>query len=109
MNPVLMDQLEPDTAARLVSAGTRRRYPEKTYLFHEGDEPNGVFLVEAGMLRVDRTLSTGRRVLLTLATPGDVVGELSVIDGAPRSATAATVSESRVLVVRPADFSDLLR
>jgi CRP-like cAMP-binding protein len=108
MASALMDEVSADTAERLLSVGTRRRYPAKSFLFHEGDEPSSVIVVETGMLRVDRTLSTGRRVLLTLATPGDLVGELSVIDGVPRSATAATLTESRVLVVPAGPFNDLL-
>ena len=103
-----MDEVSPDTAELLLSAGARRRYPAKSFLFHEGDEPSSVIVVETGMLLVDRTLRTGRRVLLTLATPGDLVGELSVIDGTPRSATAATLTESRVLVVPAGPFIDLI-
>lgn len=86
----------------MVDAGNRRRYPARTFLFHEGDPPATVFLVERGMVRVERTLSSGRTILLTLAVPGDLVGELSVVDPAPNSATAQTLVDSRVLAV-PAD------
>ena len=103
-----IDQLSPSTAQRLVDAGARRRYPAGTYLFHENDDPNGVFLIEEGMVRIDRTLASGRTLLLTLATAGDLVGELAVVDDRPRSATAATVHDSRVLVVTAAAFEDVL-
>jgi CRP/FNR family cyclic AMP-dependent transcriptional regulator len=104
----LLEQLSSETAERVVVAGTRRRYPARTFLFHEGDEPNGAFIVEEGLIRIDRTLSSGRNVLLTLATAGDLLGELSVVDGSPRSATASTVTDSRLLVIPMRAFADIL-
>lgn len=97
-----------ETARRFESAGVRRRFPPRCYLFLEGDAPSAVYLVEVGMLRVDRTTPSGRKVLFSLATPGDLVGDYGAIDNSPRSATASTLTEARLLVV-PADaFRELI-
>lgn len=102
-------EFSSEVMERLVGAGTRRRYPARTFLFHEADPPATVFLVERGMVRVERTLRSGRTILLTLAVPGDLVGELAVVDPAPHSATARTIVDSRVLAI-PADrFEPLMR
>lgn len=91
-----------ETARRFETAGVRRRFPPRSYLFLEGDAPSAVYLVELGLVRVDRTTPSGRKVLYDLAAPGDLVGDYGVIDDAPRSATASTLNDARLLVV-PAD------
>jgi CRP/FNR family cyclic AMP-dependent transcriptional regulator len=104
----LLEELPPASAGRLLELGARRTYRSGSYVFHESDRPDSVFLVERGMVRVDRTLRSGRRVLLTLVTEGSLVGELSVIDATPRSATAAAVRDSVLVVVPAARFCELL-
>lgn len=93
---------------QLAEIGTRRRYPARSFLFHHGERSDSVLLVEEGMLRLDRDTSAGRTVLVELATVGDVVGELGVIDDSPRSLTASTVSSTRVVVVEAKRFRELV-
>ena len=102
-------EFSPETMALLVDAGTRRRYPARTFLFHEADPPATVFLVERGMVRVERTLRSGRTILLTLAVPGELLGELAVVDPASHSATAQTIVDSRVLAIPAERFEELMR
>jgi CRP-like cAMP-binding protein len=104
-----LDELPPGLVARIRAAGRRRELPAQATLFHQGDPENGVFLVEAGLVRIDRTLSNGRQVLLALARPGDIVGELSVLDGSVRSARATTLVPSAVVIVPARVFAGLLR
>lgn len=103
------DEFASVARERLATEGTTRQVPRRTTVFHEHDEPHAVFVVEQGLLRVDRTLFSGRSVLVTLAVPGDLVGELSVIDAAKRSATASAVVDSRLFVVPAPAFRRLLR
>ena len=97
------------TAAALAEAGVRRRYPPRAYLFMEQDEPTQVYLVEIGLLRIDRLTHSGRPVLHELATPGDLVGELGAVDDSPRSATASTLTDTRLLAIPARDFREVMR
>lgn len=108
MGPDYLEALDPAARQRLLSTGGRRSYPARSYLFHEGDEPTGVLMVEAGLLRVDRTSASGRVVLLDLATAGSLCGELGVIDDAPRSATASTVTECTIRHIPAGVFREVL-
>ena len=104
----LLDELPRPVVQDLISVATRRSYPARSFLFHEGDDSSSVVLVETGLLRIDRVTQSGRQVLFELAFPGESVGELGVIDASPRSATCATVKDSTVLSITATDFRRLL-
>lgn len=109
MSRGLLPDLTPRVRDRFLAAGIQRRYPARSYLFHEFDEASSVFLVERGLLRVDHTTRSGRRVLLDLASRGEFIGDLAAIDHQPRSATVSTVDEAQVICVTGSDFRALLR
>ena len=109
MGQTFLSTLSPDLIRQLEEAGTRRRYPARTFLHHELDESHHVFVIETGLIRVERSLQSGRTILLTLAGPGQLPGALGVIAGTPRSAAARTVVDSRLLAV-PADrFTEMMQ
>lgn len=77
--------------------------PRGTMLAREGQPGNEFFVVLQGRAAVRRR---GRRIA-TLGK-GDFFGEMSILDGAPRSATVATETDGVVLVIRRREFSALL-
>jgi CRP-like cAMP-binding protein len=97
----------PDAlTAALRAEGHSRTLLRGQTLFVEGDRPERVFLIERGRVLITCTGLEGKETVLGLEGPGDVLGELSVLDGGPRSATAVTL-EPVEAVVAPA--SALLR
>lgn len=108
MVETFLRSLDTVAADKIRQSGVVRTYPARSYIFHEGDDGNAVLLVETGLLRIDRTTSSGRIALLDLAIPGSLIGELSVIDDAPRSATLSTVTECSVRFIPAAAFKALL-
>ena len=63
-------------------------------LFHAGDPGNGCYRVDEGLLKVVMVSHTGSERILAFLGPGDIVGELSIIDGRPRSASVVAVRDS---------------
>ncbi len=61
-------------------------------LFHEGDAPTTAFLIESGEVEIS-LLRRGRRMVLSRLGTGDLLGEMAVIDDAPRTATATAISD----------------
>jgi len=104
----LPDELPLESRRRLLGTASSRTFGPQQQVFCAGDTPAAVFIVETGLIRLDRTLTSGRTVLFTLAAPGDLVGELSLIDGAPRSATATAMTDSSLQVIAAADFTAAL-
>ena len=79
--------------------GHTRKFQRGHALFTEGDRAERVFLIERGWVTVTCTAPGGREIVLGLRGPGDMLGELSALDGEPRSAMAVTLSEVEAIVV----------
>jgi CRP-like cAMP-binding protein len=86
----------------------RRRYRRGEAIFLQGDISDRLFILEQGFVKICRSAPTGQEVVLGVRGAGDVVGELSTIDGQPRSANAVALGavEARVLGAR--EFNDAL-
>jgi len=78
---------------RLIECMVRADYPDHTYLFHEGDPSDGVYLVLKGQVEIVRIAGTREKILQTVA-PGDYFGEVAVLDGLGRSTSARARGET---------------
>jgi CRP-like cAMP-binding protein len=85
----------------LFKGATPVRLCEEQILFHAGDAGDGCYRVDDGLLKVTMLSPSGNERILCFLGPSAVVGELSMIDGLPRSAS--------VVAVRPATLSFLSR
>jgi CRP-like cAMP-binding protein len=93
----------------LAAAGTVRPLPRGTTLSQEGHGPHQVWLLRSGRVEVFRDDPAGHRTVLAIRSAGDLIGELSAIDGHMMSATSVAIEDGSVLVL-PADrFSALWR
>jgi len=84
---------------QLRSLGTRRSLPAGATLFLEGDEPYDLMIIESGDVKLVTTARNGQETLLDVLSAGEVLGELSAIDGASRSASAVALT--------PIDFTSI--
>src|ERR1700693_640076 len=71
-------------------------YPEGEVIFRQGDEGSALFVIEDGAVEISYGEGRGKIMLATLFT-GQYFGELSLFDGAPRSATATAAKKSRLI------------
>jgi CRP/FNR family cyclic AMP-dependent transcriptional regulator len=78
--------------------GRRRRFRRGQTLFTEGDRAERVFLIEGGCVLISCASPEGREIVLGLRGRGDIIGELSTLDGEPRSATALAVDDVDAIV-----------
>jgi CRP/FNR family transcriptional regulator, cyclic AMP receptor protein len=79
----------------LASVLKRQDVAQGTHIFHAGDSGSAFFVVAAGRIKISLTRQ-GREVVLTELGPGDYFGELSVIDGRPRSADAVALTRTEL-------------
>jgi CRP/FNR family transcriptional regulator, cyclic AMP receptor protein len=73
-------------------------------LFIAGDPGDGCYRVEQGLLKVSMIAPSGAERILAIVGPGGIVGELSTIDGLPRSASVAAVRDAELTFVSRATF-----
>jgi CRP/FNR family cyclic AMP-dependent transcriptional regulator len=102
----LFRHLPEDALADLIARMARRRYRKGEVIFHEGDPGDALHLVLSGMVKIGRVSGAGDETIVTSIGPGESFGELVLLDGAPRSATATALEPTETLVLgRPAFVS----
>lgn len=75
-----------------------------TCLFREGQRGTGAFMIESGRVELMKRVR-GSETVLAIAGPGEILGEMALIDGNPRSATAITTTETVLLAIPASQFS----
>lgn len=99
--------LAPDARARLALRLERRELEPGSVLFREGDPGGSLALVLDGEVEVSTTLQ-GREQVLAVVGPGGHVGEVSLLDGQPRSATVRARTATRIMSLSsPAVLAEL--
>jgi CRP/FNR family cyclic AMP-dependent transcriptional regulator len=88
--------LSPEARHGLAERLTRRAVRRGDSLFTEGEQGEAVYLVLDGKIKITRAASDGRENLIVVMGPGDVLGELSLFDPGPRTATATAVVDTEV-------------
>ncbi|MEW6685833.1 MAG: Crp/Fnr family transcriptional regulator [Candidatus Edwardsbacteria bacterium] len=77
-------------------------------LFHEGESGEQMFLIRSGKVRISKRSGQVEKTLAVLKE-GDFFGEMALIDGSPRSATATALEETRLLIVDREAFKAQLK
>ena len=85
-----LDALAPPEAAWLHERGVTRRVERGAALFHERQLSDRVMVLIEGRVKIASASEDGREAVLAFRGPGEVLGELSAIDGQPRSASVMT-------------------
>jgi CRP-like cAMP-binding protein len=100
----LFEALPTELSHGLFAKGRMQTLATDQTLFMIGDEGDGCYRVEDGLLKASVAAPNGGERILAVLGPGSVVGELSMIDGAPRSASVTALRESKLCFVSRADF-----
>lgn len=100
--------LPPDVRTRVAAVAAARGYPRGQILFLERDAGDSLIMVRRGAVSVFRTAPSGERALLAVVRAPDVLGEVSLLDGAPRSASAEALEDTEVLTLSRAAFLELV-
>jgi CRP/FNR family transcriptional regulator len=105
----ILPRLPPKLSAQLFSETVPRHLKSGEALFLAGDEGNGCYLLKQGLLKVVISSPQGEERILAILGPGTIAGELSVIDGEPRSASVFAIKECELSFISQAAFDDCAR
>lgn len=86
----------------------QRRFRAGETIFHEGDPGDAMHVIAGGRARISITSREGDEAILVTLGPGDVFGELVLLDGAPRSATAMAVEPTVTFILARSSFDSLI-
>jgi CRP-like cAMP-binding protein len=96
-------------SASLFASTTKVELSADETLFLAGDAGDGCYRVEEGLLKVTMVSRAGSERILAFLGPGAIVGELSIIDGLPRSASVVAVRDASLSFLSRAAFEDFAK
>lgn len=100
-----MKQVELD---ELIASSSDRRVARGALIFSKGDPGSFMLAVLSGLVRVGSTSIDGREVTLNVIGPGEIVGEIALLDGKPRSAAAVAAEDTTLMVIERRVFLPFL-
>src|SRR5271169_6754587 len=84
----IFSQLKPEELAELRSMARERTFRAGQEIFKEGDAGDGVYVVKDGAVEISVAVGQSGRQVFSKVEPGDIFGEMAVIEDKPRSASA---------------------
>ncbi|MCW3782625.1 Crp/Fnr family transcriptional regulator [Defluviimonas salinarum] len=104
--PIFCDLDEP-VLAEIARHVHRRSWVAGEAVFSKGDEGSYMLIVADGRIRLSIVSAAGRELLIRIASPGDLVGEIACLDGGVRTADATAVSAVQALVLSRRNYRDI--
>ena len=89
------------SVAALARASRFVRFRSRQVLFMAGDPPDGLYVLQSGLVRIWIADEDGRELTIALMEPGDPFGEIALLDGLPRTANATALEATECLVTPP--------
>lgn len=85
-----------------------RNYLAGEYIFYQGDPGIGLYIIREGEVLINRENEKGDKITLAVFQKGDFFGELALVDGEKRSASAITKSDTRLSVIFKPDLDEFI-
>jgi len=101
--------LLPEELERVAQVAVPRRFEAGEIVFKEGDEGSTCYVVRSGRARAVVEHADGRSITLAHFGPGDIFGEMAMLDGERRSATVESIEATDAIAILSADMHRLLR
>lgn len=105
----LLSSLSDDQLDSILTCSRTVVHGRNVVLFHEGDPGDCLFLVVSGRVKVSLLGEEGREIILSILGPHSFLGEMALLDGSPRSATAMTLEQSTFVRWSRREFLSLVR
>ena len=104
----IFETLDDECLRPLMQVAMLRSIPRHTVVLNAGDSTDNIYFVVQRAVKVQVSDEDGREVILSKLGPGELFGEMGVLDDHPRSATVLAVEPSQVVVMGKADFKQCL-
>lgn len=105
----IFSELDDLTLEKIVNIGTQKIFEKNEVILLEEDTGTALFIILKGKVKITRSSSDGREVILTILSDNDFFGEMAILDGLTRSATAIALETSELFHIQRNDFLNLLR
>jgi CRP/FNR family cyclic AMP-dependent transcriptional regulator len=106
-NSVMLQSFTDEELGRLSAFCEMREMSESTTVFIENMPGESLFLIKSGTVRISKMFAEGDEKTLVVIGPEDIFGEMAVIDGLPRSATARVAEDAELISLKKKDLERL--
>lgn len=100
----LFTDLDDESLEVLVSHSRAVSFRKNSILMTEGETGESLYVIESGSVRIYVSDEQGGEITIFVQGPGSYIGEISLLDGAPRTASAIAQEDTRVLVISKSSF-----
>lgn len=104
----LFQAMQPGELDTILGFAIERRYRRGQMIVQKGDSGSSMMAVLSGRVRISAVNAEGREITLNVINPGQVFGEIALLDGQPRSADAVAIEDTALLVVERRHFMPFL-
>ncbi len=105
----IFSEIPMETIEKIEKIGTRRMFNKNDVILMEDEVGSALFVIVQGKVKVARTSSDGREVILTILSDSDFFGEMAILDGQTRSATVVAIEDTELFLIQRNDFINLLK
>ncbi|MDZ7763950.1 MAG: cyclic nucleotide-binding domain-containing protein [Melioribacteraceae bacterium] len=88
--------------------GNKKTYAKESVILVEEEVGTALFVIIKGKVKVSRSSTDGREVILSILSDSDFFGEMSILDGLNRSATVVALEDTELFIIQRKEFLDLL-
>jgi CRP-like cAMP-binding protein len=105
---MIFNGLSDDALAELAQKASIRKLVKNDVLMRKGEPGDSLFLIHTGWVKIVTTDSKGDELIINKCGPGETIGEMALLDGAPRSATVIAMDNAEVLELKQDVFQNIL-
>jgi len=105
----LFAAMQPAELDEILKFASERKVRRGQTIFQRGDSGSSLMAVLRGRVRISSVSGEGKELTLNVINPGEIFGEIALLDGQPRSADAAAIEDTLLLVVERRHFLPFLR
>jgi CRP-like cAMP-binding protein len=100
--------LDENEFQELTSLAKEKVFVSNSMIFWEGDPSDWFYIITSGKVKVTKLASSGKEIILSFFSPGEIVGEVAVFENKPYPASAQAVEETRLIGIKKSEFMDFL-
>tara|TARA_R110000787_G_scaffold16622_74_gene52045 strand:- start:577 stop:1269 length:693 start_codon:yes stop_codon:yes gene_type:complete len=105
----LLQHLSEEELSHLLKFARLHRFAAGQMLFQKGDDGDSLMAIVSGHIRISTLSAEGREVVLNILNPGELFGEIALIDGKERTADASAMDDCEVIIIHRRDFMPFLQ
>ncbi len=104
----LFASLNDDELDVIVRLSSKVKYPKNKIIFIENEEGNELYIIIKGSIKIARISEGGEEMVLAILKEGDFFGDMSLLDGKPRSATVFSNEDSELMLISGKNFEKVI-